>query len=83
MNTRKSYRVLHHIFQHHYVLLFFSLGYFIATAVMLVALMRYMKRTDWKMIILITVIYLLFMYFVFVKQFGLPIFNLGQLGRMM
>lgn len=66
-----------------YVLLFFSLGYFIATGVMLVALMRYMKRTDWKMIILITVIYLLFMYFVFVKQFGLPIFNLGQLGRMM
>jgi len=66
-----------------YVLLFFFVGYFIATAVMLVALMRYMKRTDWKMIIAITVIYLLFMYFVFVRQFGLPLFNLGQLGRML
>ena len=66
-----------------YVLLFFFVGYFIATAVMLVALMRYMKRTDWKMIIAITVIYLLFMYFVFVRQFGLPLFNLGQLGTML
>ena len=66
-----------------YVLLFFFVGYFIATAVMLVALMRYMKRTDWKMIIAITVIYLLFMYFVFVRQFGLPLFNLGQLGKML
>jgi len=66
-----------------YVLLFFAVGYFIATGVMLIALMRYMKRTDWKMIIAITVIYLLFMYFVFVKQFGLPIFNFGQIGRMM
>ena len=65
-----------------YVLLFFSVGYFIATGVMLIALMRYMKRTDWKMIIAITVVYLLFMYFVFVKQFGLPIFNFGQIGRM-
>lgn len=65
-----------------YVLLFFAVGYFIATGVMLIALMRYMKRTDWKMIIAITVVYLLFMYFVFVKQFGLPIFNFGQIGRM-
>ena len=66
-----------------YVLLFLFLGYFVATPVMLIALMRYMKRTDWKMIIAITVVYLLFMYFVFVRQFGLPLLNFGQLGRMM
>ncbi|MBQ7534697.1 MAG: tripartite tricarboxylate transporter TctB family protein [Stomatobaculum sp.] len=65
-----------------YVILFLVAGYFIATAVMLVALMRYMKRTDWKMIILITVCYLAFIYFVFVRQFGLNLFNLGLLGRM-
>ena len=66
-----------------YVLLFLFLGYFVATPVMLIALMRYMKRTDWKMIIAITVVYLLFMYFVFVRQFGLPLLNFGQLGRML
>ncbi len=66
-----------------YVLLFYLIGYFLATLIMLIALMRYMKRTDWKMIIAITVIYLVFIYAVFVKQFGLPLSNFGMIGNML
>lgn len=65
-----------------YVALFLIAGYFVATAVMLVCLMRYMKRTSWKAIIAIVVIYLALVYIFFVKQFGLNLLNLGLIGKL-
>lgn len=66
-----------------YVLLFKLGGYFVATPIMLIGLMRYMKQTSWKGIILITVGYLLIMYLFFVKQMGISIDNLGMIGKML
>ena len=66
-----------------YILLFKLFGYFIATPAMLIALMRYMKQTSWKTILAIVAVYLLIIYFFFVKQMGVSIGNLGMLGRML
>lgn len=66
-----------------YVVLFNLAGYFVATAVMLVVLMRFMKRTSWPVIIAIDVIYLLVMYFVFARMLNVNIDNFGMLGRLL
>ena len=66
-----------------YVILFHLVGYFIATAISVVVLMRFMKRRSWPVILLITVVYLAVMYFAFVLQMHVPVNNLGLLGRLL
>lgn len=63
-----------------YLALFWWLGYFAATPVFLIALMRYLKAGSWKKIILITLIYTAIIYITFVPVLGLPIHRVGILG---
>lgn len=65
-----------------YVALFKFTGYFVSTGVMLIVFMRFMKQTNWKVIIAITVIYLLLVYGVFVRMLGVSISGFGMLGRL-
>lgn len=66
-----------------YVLLFMLVGYFIATAIMIPCLMRFMKQTSWKLIISIDAVYLLIIYFVFVRMLGVSIDGFGLLSRLL
>ena len=65
-----------------YVLLFYCTGYFVATAVMMILMMLFMKRKDWKTMLIIDVVYLVIMYFVFVRMLGVSIDGFGLLGRL-
>lgn len=66
-----------------YVILFYLAGYFVATGIMLIVLMRFMKRTSWPVIITIDVVYLLVMYFVFARMLSVNIDNFGIIGRLL
>ena len=66
-----------------YFVLFWLAGYFVATAVIIPLLMRYMKQTNWKLIIAIDVCYMLVIYFAFVRMLGVAIDGFGLLGKMM
>lgn len=66
-----------------YVVLFNLVGYFVATGVMIIVLMRYMKQTSWKLIIGIDVAYLLFIYFVFVRMLNVSADGFGMLGQLL
>lgn len=50
---------------------------------MIIALMRFMKRTSWPVIIAIDAVYLLVMYFVFVRMLNVSVDNFGMLGRLL
>ncbi len=63
-----------------YAVLFWFAGYFVATPVMVVALMRFMKMTSWKTILLIVLCYIVFIYFFFVGQMHVSIDNWGWIG---
>ncbi len=65
-----------------YVILFRLVGYFLSTAVMMIVMMVFMKRRDWKIMILIDVIYLLAMYFVFVRMLSVNVSDFGMLGNL-
>lgn len=64
-----------------YLALFYFVGYFIATAVMIPVLMRFMKQTSWKLILLIDACYLVVIYAVFVRMLGVAIDGFGILSR--
>ena len=64
------------------MLLFYVTGYFVATAVMMIVMMLFMKRKDWKTMLIIDVVYLVIMYFVFVRMLGVNIDGFGLLGRL-
>ncbi len=66
-----------------YFVLFVAFGYFVATGIIIVLLMRFMKRTAWPVIIAIDVVYLLLIYFVFVRMLGVPVAGFGMLGRLL
>ena len=66
-----------------YVILFNLVGYFIATAIALVVLMRFMKRRNWAVIIAVIVVFLAIMYYAFVLKMHVPVNNLGMLGRLL
>lgn len=66
-----------------YVVLFMLVGYFVATAVIIPVLMRFMKQTSWKLIIAIDVVYLLLIYFVFVRMLGVSVDGFGMLGQLL
>lgn len=63
-----------------YLALFWWLGYFAATPIFLIVLMRYLKAGSWKKIILVTLIYTVVIYITFVPVLGLPIHRVGLLG---
>ena len=65
-----------------YVLLFYVTGYFVATAVMMIVMMLFRKRKDWKTMLIIDGVYLVIMYFVFVRMLGVNIDGFGLLGRL-
>lgn len=66
-----------------YFALFALVGYLLATGIMIVVLMRYMKQTSWRVIIAIDVIYLLLIYFVFVRMLNVSVDGFGILGRLL
>ena len=64
-----------------YVFLFKVAGYFIATPLFLIFLMRHFQEKSWKRIILVTGIYLSIIYLVFVQQLNVSVDNFGVIGR--
>ncbi len=66
-----------------YFVLFLVIGYLPATGIMIVALMRFMKQTSWRTILIIDVAYLLLIYFVFVRMLNVSVDSLGMLGRLL
>lgn len=66
-----------------YVVLFYLAGYFVATGIMIIVLMRFMKQTSWPLILGIDVVYLLLIYFVFVRMLGVSVDGFGILGRLL
>lgn len=63
-----------------YICLFWFAGYFAATPIMLVAMMRFLKMKSWRTIIIITVVYTAVIYLFFVKQMHVSIDNFGWIG---
>lgn len=66
-----------------YLVLFYVVGYFVATAIIIPLLMRYMKQTNWKLIIAIDAGYLLVIYFAFVRMLGVSIDGFGLLSKLL
>ncbi len=66
-----------------YFILFIVVGYFVATGIIIAALMRFMKRRSWPVIIAIDAIYLLLIYFAFVRMLGVPVAGFGMLERLL
>ncbi|MDF3005256.1 MAG: hypothetical protein K0S22_1728 [Oscillospiraceae bacterium] len=66
-----------------YFALFMGAGYFVSTGIMIVVLMRFMKSTSWPVILAIDAVYLLTIYFVFVRMLGVPVDGFGMLGRLL
>lgn len=66
-----------------YAVLFYVTGYFVATGIMIIVMMRFMKRTSWPVILAINVIYLLLIYFVFVRMLGVSVDDFGLLSSLL
>ncbi len=60
-----------------YIALFSLTGYFIATIVFMVLLMRYFRMKSWKQILLISTGFIFIIYLMFVKQLNVPVLNFG------
>jgi hypothetical protein len=65
-----------------YSLLFWLCGYFIASILFLIILMRYVQIKSWKKIISMTLVYLVIVYLMFAWQFKVPIDNFGYIGSL-
>lgn len=63
-----------------YLLAFQYLGYYVATAIFLIALLRYLRAGSWKKIILITVGYTALCFLLFSVILHIPIYRVGLLG---
>lgn len=66
-----------------YAVLFYLVGYYIATGIMIIAFMRFMKQASWKRILLIDAGYLIVIYFGFVRLLGVSLNSLGLLERLL
>lgn len=83
MNLKSSKRpILVYLMIAAYLVLFQTLGYFVATILFLVALQWYLKAGSWKRISFVTLGYLIFTYVLFVKILALPIYRVGIFGRL-
>lgn len=65
-----------------YYLLFRYVTYWIATPVFMIFTMKYLKVKSWKVNLLITILYTVICYILFVVVLQLPIYKVGVLGRM-
>ena len=63
-----------------YILLFFLVGYYAATALFLLAAMRWLKQKSWFTIIAVSACFIAFTYFFLVRQLNVSIDSLGWLG---
>lgn len=64
-----------------YYFLFRYVSYWIATPVFMLYTMKHLKVKSWKVNIIITVLYLVICYVVFVVILKLPIYRVGVLGK--
>lgn len=64
-----------------YVFLFWLTGYLISSAIMIPVLMIFMKQRNFKIIFSITAVYVLLVYFVFIKILGVSAGGYGLLGK--
>lgn len=64
-----------------YILLFYFIGYYLATTIFLIVRMRFLKQKKWLPIILITAGFLLFSYFFLVRQPNVSIDEFGWIGN--
>lgn len=77
-----KYAFLFMLFIFIYFLGFRYITYWIATPVFILLSMKYLKLKSWKINILITVLYTLICYVVFVIILHLPIYRVGILGQL-
>lgn len=63
-----------------YLLLFYLVGYFIATIVFMIMIMWHLSIKSWKQIILITSSFVLLLYLL-VRQFNISVYNLGYFSN--
>jgi hypothetical protein len=63
-----------------YILLFFFVGYYVATALFLMCAMRYLKIKNWWLMFFVTAGFIAFTYFFLVRQLNISIDPLGWLG---
>ncbi|MDO4960819.1 MAG: tripartite tricarboxylate transporter TctB family protein [Eubacteriales bacterium] len=64
-----------------YFFMFKYIAYWIATPIFLIVSQKYLKVKSWKVNLLITVIYTVLCYIMFVIILKLPIYRIGILGR--
>lgn len=64
-----------------YIILFRAAGYFIATPVFLLSLMKHFGVKSRKLPALVTVVYLAVIYLVFVKKLNVSVDNFGLIGN--
>ena len=64
-----------------YFALFALTGYFIATIIFMIVLMRYFKEKSWRKILMISAGFILIIYAMFVKQLNVPVLNFGYLEQ--
>lgn len=64
-----------------YGLLFYGLGFFVATFIFLIALFMYLRAGSLKFIIPLTLIYEVVVYFLFVVMLEVPLYRIGIFGK--
>lgn len=64
-----------------YIALFKLVGYFIATAIFMIAIMRRFHEKSWKKNIAITAGFIFIIFALFVKQLNVPVLNFGYLEQ--
>ena len=65
-----------------YFILFVLIGYFASTGIMLIVFMRFMKRSSWKVCIIIAAVYILLIYIIFVRLLSVSVDGFGLLGQL-
>ena len=64
-----------------YYLLFRYVTYWLATPLFMIFAMKHLKLKSWKVNLIITIVYMIVCYVVFVIILQLPIYKVGVLGR--
>lgn len=64
-----------------YAVLFYGVGFYVATVLFLLLSMRYLKQRSWKVIVLFSFGFVAFTYFFLARELNVSIDPLGILGR--
>lgn len=78
-NSKNAFIFMGFIFAYYFV--FRYITYWLATPIFMLFAQKYLKVKSWKVNILITVIYMVVCYVLFVIVLKLPIYKVGILGR--